>query len=35
MPDLTALDRGRVSVREDAVAALGDALVGDMRYSLP
>ncbi len=33
MPDLTALDSGSVSVREDAVAALGDALAGDLLTS--
>ena len=30
MPDLTTLDGGRVSVSEDAVAALSDALLGDL-----
>ena len=30
MPNLTTLDGGSVSVSEDAVAALGDALVGDL-----
>ena len=30
MPGLTTLDGGSVSVSEDAVAALGDALVGDL-----
>ncbi len=30
MPDLTTLDGGRVSVSEDAVAAFGAALVGDL-----
>ena len=30
MPDLTTLDGGSVSVSEDAVAALSDALVGDL-----
>lgn len=30
MPDLTTLDGGSVSVSEDSVAALGDALVGDL-----
>ncbi len=33
MPYLTALNGGSVSVREDAVAALGDALVGDLLTS--
>ena len=30
MPNLATLDGGSVSVSEDAVAALGDALVGDL-----
>ena len=30
MPDLTTLDGGSVSIGEDAVATLGDALVGDL-----
>ena len=30
MPNLTTLDGGSVSISEDAIAALGDALVGDL-----
>ena len=30
MPELVALEGGSVSVGDDAVAAFGDALVGDL-----
>ncbi len=33
MPDLTTLDGGNVSISQDAIAALGDALVGDLLTS--